>query len=224
MPTSPTTQLVAPDPKDPPGFGRKSIPEPLQRWLLIEKGNPYFDAEVRELRLLLGLPEAGFENKPDFVEWAATRRLRHGHTQTIPISFTAKADGQRYEGAENLIRLHYSGISWPLEEHALPGRCCPTDPLFLMAMKLAKRFGIDRAGSEPGFPGPTETVVGYLLVGRWPLPKSLAGMSWTEESNYVDPITHERVEGWNEVVVKGLNARGGEGRQVEAPTQWQKYQ
>ncbi len=218
MPAKSPPQLTSPDPKDPLGYGLKSIPEPLLRFWLIGKYNPYFDAEVRGARLLLGLPIAGFENTKHFVEWVARKRSLHGHSEPFP--FSLNIDGLTFEGREDLMWLHYWDISWPIKDYELPGRCCPTDPLFLAAMDLAKRFGIDRAGAEPGFPGVTETVVGYLLVGNWPHPESLAGMHWTEESDYLDPITHERIEEWKEVVIKGLKARGGEGRQLAVWYGW----
>ena len=106
MPTSLPPPLTAPDANDPLGYGLKSIAELLQRFWLIGKGNPYFDADVQETRLLLGLPTAGFENTTDFVNWAVTRQSRHGHTETIPISFTADADGQRYEELQPKFSKH----------------------------------------------------------------------------------------------------------------------
>ena len=210
MPISPPPQLTAPDANDPLGFGLKSIAEPLQRWWLIGKGNPYFDAEVREARPSLGIPEAGFENETDFVDWVALRWSRHGHMAAPTISLTV--DGQLLDGREDLTRFHYRDISWPIKDHELPGPCCPIDPVFDLARKLAFRFGIERAGSEPGFPGPTEAVVGYLLVNRWPHPKSLRGTQWTEEYSFVDRVTGESFEELKHVTSRGLKASGGAGK------------
>ena len=78
MPAKSPPQLTSPDPRDHLGYGLMSIPEPLLRFWLIGKGNPYFDAEARGARLLLGLPIAGFENTKDFVEWVAIKRSLHG--------------------------------------------------------------------------------------------------------------------------------------------------
>lgn len=223
MPAKSPPRLTTPDPKDPLGYGLKSTPERLQRFWLIGKGNPYFDVEAQEPRLILGLPKTGFECTADFVNWVATKASRHGHIVPSPVSFTMKADGQRFEGHENLITVaHYWDISWPIEEHHLPGRCCKYDPLFLKASALAERFGIARAGSEPGFPGAIEAVVGYLLVGRWPHPKSLRGIRWTEDLISVDPVSGEEFEEPTEIIKKGLRSSGGEGRRLPVWYEWWK--
>ena len=47
-------------------------------------------------------------------------------------------------------------------------------------------------------------------------------MSWTEESDYIDPITLERFEELKEVVIRGLPARGGGGRQLAVWYEWWK--
>jgi len=220
MPTSTPPQLTAPDANYPLGVGLRSTPEPLQRWCLIGRGNPYFDSEAREVRCFLGISEAGFENETDFVNWVALRWSRHGHVTAIPTSLTV--DGQFFDGHENLTRFHHRNISWPIKEHEIPGPCCPTDPLFYAAKRLAARFGIQRAGSEPGFPGPTEAVVGFLLVNRWPHVKSLRGIRWTEEYSFVDHTTHESYEEVNHVTSRGLKARGGAGKQLPLWYVWWK--
>ena len=103
----------------------------------------------------MGIPKAGFENTTTFVDWVATKRSRHGHTQPPPISLTVH--GQLFEGSENLARFHYRNIFWPIEDHALPGRCCPTDPLFLLARKLTLRSVV----SETGFSRWDQVAAGY---------------------------------------------------------------
>lgn len=220
MQISQSPQLTQPDADDPLGFGLKSIPEPLQRWWLIGIGNPYFDAEVREARTSLGIPEVGFSNTTDFVDWVALRRSRHGHTTEMPIYLIV--DGQRLEGDESLIRFHHRDISWPIQDHEFPGPCCPSDPLFDLARRLAVRFGIDQAGSEPGFPEAKKAVVGYLLVNRWPQAKSSRGTRWTEEYSFVDNTTGERFEERKQVRSQGLQARGGAGRQLPQRYIWWK--
>ena len=151
------------DSDDPLGFGLKSIDESLQRWWLIGKGNPCFDAEVREVRPPLRIPEAGFENAAEFVDWAATRGSRHGHAAELGVSFNF--DGHILENAEDLTRFHHRDISWPIHESDIPGPGCSSNPLYAAAQRLAVRFGIDRAGSEPEFPRSREAVVGFLLIG-----------------------------------------------------------
>lgn len=161
MPTSTPTQITAPDSKDPLGYGLKSIPKPLQRGWLIEQGNPYFEAEVREARPRCEIPCSGFTSSEDYVDWVVSKRARHGHS----------------DSAEKLTRFHYRNISWPIHDSDLPGRCCASDPFFELAESLAVRFGIDEAEEEPGFGDPTRSVVEYLLLNRWPKATSLRDSS-----------------------------------------------
>lgn len=161
MPTSTPTQLTSPNPKDPLGFGLKSIPVPLQCWWLVGKGNPYFEAEVREARARCQIPSSGFTNLEDYVDWVVPKYSRHGHSNW----------------AEKLTRHHYGNASWPVHDFYLPGRCCSTDPFFKLAESLAIRFGIDLAEEEPGFEDPTRAVVEYLLLNHWPEARSLRDSS-----------------------------------------------
>ena len=197
---------------DPLGYGIRSIPQPLQRFWLIGQGNPDFDAEVRGARPSFAIPEPGFNNKEDFVDWAAQRRSRHGHNDDLGMSFTI--DDQLLESAEDLTRFHLRNVSWPIEEYELPTECCPTDPLLLTARRLAIRYGIDVASSEPGFPDSTRAVVGYLVLNLWPHPTSLRQREWTDECNFLHPATGERIQRRTQVKEKGLPAGGGAGRQL----------
>ena len=203
---------------DPLGFSLKSIPETLQRWWLIGQGNPYFEAELRKLRRVLGIPEPGFTDPAGFVEWVSQKASRHGHNTKLPIYL--RIDGQILDDPESLTRFRYRDLSWPVPESALPGRCCLTDPLFQEAEYLAQRFAIDIARFEPGFPDATETVVGYLLVNRWPRPRSLSGTQWTEEIDKIVPHTGKRMVSRVSKVVLGLKSRAGEGRQLPLWYKW----
>ena len=67
--------------KDPLGLNLESIAEPLQRWYLIGRGNPYFDDEVKEARERLGVPSYGFAEHADYDAWLAESGRRHGHVE-----------------------------------------------------------------------------------------------------------------------------------------------
>jgi hypothetical protein len=121
---------------------------------------------------------------------------------------------------ESLTRFHLRDLSWPVPDSELPSRCCAADPLFAEAKNLARRYEIDLAGFEPGFPGGTDAVIGYLLFNRWPLPRSLRGMKWTEETDIIDPSTGDRVKNRISKRTMGLEARGGEGRQLLVWYRW----
>ena len=64
---------------DPLGYGLRSVPEPLQRLWLICQGNPYFEDDAKNLRLKTGVPDTGFSESTEYVDWIATRWKRHGH-------------------------------------------------------------------------------------------------------------------------------------------------
>lgn len=207
---------------DPLGFGLKSIAEPLQRWWLIGQGNPYIAADVRKIRLDLEIPEPGFSDAEGYVNWVSRRASRHGHVGKLPIYLRIR--GQVLDDPESLTRFHYRDLTWPVPDHELPGRCCPTDPLFGQAKKLALSYGINLAGFEPGFPSAAEAVVGYLLVNRWPHPVSMSGITWEETTDIIVPHTGERM--FSRVSKKdlGLEARGGEGRQLPVWYRWWKLE
>lgn len=205
-------------PKDDPlGFGLKSIAEPLQRWWLIRAGNPYFDAEVRTIRPYLEIPESGFTTAADFVDWVSRKRP---HQHQLPIALGA--GDHLIEGKESLTRFHYRNISWPIKEHELPAPCCQTDPLYVMAKKLAVMFGIEHAGSEPGFEDPVATAAGYILVNRWPKSKSVQGISWTEEISEINLSTGERSESHVKHTELGLRSSRGQGQKLAVWFEWWK--
>jgi len=211
-------ELTDPNGNDPLGYGLKSIAEPLQRWWLIGQGNPYFDADVRNIRPDLEIPEPGFTDAPAYVDWVSRKASRHGHDNKLPIYL--RINGQVLDDPESLTRFHYRDLTWPLPEKELPSRCCPTDPLFEQARGLAFRYGVDLASFEPGFPRATETVVGYLLVNRWPHPRSLKGRKWTEITDIIVPTTGDRMKSRFAIEDLGMNSKGGEGRQLPVWYEW----
>ena len=212
--------LFDPHGNDPLGYGLRSIAEPLQRWWLFGQGNPYFDADVRNIRPDLEIPEPGFTDAAAYVDWVAQRASRHGHDGTLPVYF--RIGGQVLVDPDSLTRLHYRDLTWPLPEQELPSRCCPTDPLFEQARRLAFRYGVNLASFEPGFPKATESVVRYVLVNRWPHPQSLKGRKWTETIDIIVPNTGERLMNRVAKTDLGLKSKGGEGRQLPMWYEWWK--
>ena len=203
---------------DPLGYGLKSNAEPLQRWWLIEQGNPYFDADVRRVRVSLEIPGLGFSDAASYVDCVSRKAIRHGHD--LPIYL--RIGGQVLDNPESLTRFHYRDLTWPLPDKELPSRCCPTDPLFEEAKLLARRYGINLASFEPGFPDATGTVVGYLLGKRWPHPRSSRGIKWTEITDIIVPYTGDRMLGRISNKDLGLKSKGGEGRQLPQWYSWWK--
>ena len=212
--------LFDPHGNDPLGYGLRSIAEPLQRWWLIGQGNPCFDAHVRNIRLDLEIPEPGFTDPEGYVDMMSQRASRHRHDGKLPIHL--RISGQALDDPESLTRFHYRDLSWPVPDDELPSRCCPTDPLFEQARRLAFRYGVNLASFEPGFPKATETIVRYLLVNRWPHPQSLKGRKWTETIDIIVPNTGERLMNRVAKTDLGLKSKGGEGRQLPMWYEWWK--
>lgn len=218
MSISEPPSLEEPDSADPLSFGLKSIPEPLQRWWLLEAGNPYFDAAVRISRLSLDIPEAGFSDVGGFVDWVAKKWSRHGHSAGLAFSFTF--GGQAMDESESLTRFHYRDAAWPIQVHELPGPCCPTDPLFEKAEILTVKFGIDLAEEEPGFGAATEVVVEYILLNRWRRIRSVRGNSVIHSISEFTPKTGRRSRKRSRHKPVGLGGRRGLGSQLPIWHQW----
>jgi len=201
-----TQLLKEPDRKDPLGFGLKSIAEPLQRYWLIRAGNPNFETEVRGTRTQFAIPQSGFTNAEDYVDWIVGKLERHGH-----------------RGNESLTRFHHRNTSWPIHDSDLPGPCCPEDPLFSMADSIAVRFEIDSVGVEPGFGDLTIAIVEYMLLNRWsevrapdPDHRPFRGVV---VQTYPDRRTIREMEQYQKI---GLDADRGIGAKLPLWFQWWK--
>ena len=201
--------------KDPLGLNLESIAEPLQRWYLIGRGNPYFDDEVTEVREHLGVPSYGFAEHADYDAWLAESGRRHGHVERESVVI-----GTIYVKSHELLQRAL-GRNRPLAEaFAAPAPCCDTDPLHVAACHLAERFGVDLCEGEPGFQGVERTIAGYVLVHRWPEKRSAAGLSIVHEDDYVDSRTGKRVVGREGRKLLGLKARAGQGRMLPIRYEW----
>ena len=184
--------------KDPLGLNLESIAEPLQRWYLIGRGNPYFDDEVKEARERLGVPSHGFAEHADYDAWLAESGRRHGHVERESVVVATI-----YMKSNEVLQRAF-GKNRPLAEaFAAPDPCCDTDPLHVAARHLAERFGIDLCEGEPGFQGVERTIAGYVLVHRWPEKRSAAGLNIVHEDDYVDS-----------------KARAGQGRMLPIRYEW----
>ena len=158
---------------DPLGFGIRSVPEPLQRLWLCRQGNPWFEEDAQNSRLILGIPPAGFQETSQYVDWLATRWKRHGHEDGLSLVFPV-VDGVSLRDSESLVRYHHRDFQMP-EFVTPPSPCCDQDPLLLEARFLARRYGIEEAEAEPGFESLVSDVAGYLLKPAWPSRKSYRG-------------------------------------------------
>ena len=146
---------------DPLGFGLRSVPEPLQRLWLCRQDNPFFEDDVTESRLRLGIPLAGFQDPSQYIDWAATRWKRHGHDDSLaPIYFIL--DGVTLRDAEGMVRFNHRDFPMP-ELLSAPAPCCDSDPLLREERLLANKYGIEQAAGEPGFEPVVEDVAGYLI-------------------------------------------------------------
>jgi hypothetical protein len=197
---------------DPLGFGLRSVPEPLQRLWLINQGNPFFEDDAKDSRLKLGIPAAGFQESSTYVDWAATRRKRHGHDDRLGQGRLALIlEGVPLPDNESIIRFTHRDYQMPnLITPPIP--CCGADPLFREARSLARRYGIEEAEGEPGFEPIVEDVAGHLLKPAWPPRKSFRGHKVIHETNIViDASTGQRQRERYLRKELGLESRAGEG-------------
>lgn len=140
--------------KDPLGFKLESIPKPLQSLWLIYQGNPYFEAEVRQVRVDLAIPSSGFNDVDAYDAWIDNSTEAHRHESQLWINVAV------------LRRLEQQSLRWP-EDYLAPSPCCAQDPLQVAAKAIAMRYGIYEARAEPGFQQVVADVARYLTVSIW---------------------------------------------------------
>jgi hypothetical protein len=195
--------------EDPLGLGRKSIPEPLQRYWLVREGNPYFEAEVLKARDHLGIPSNGFEDAPIYIEWLLERPALHGHPATKP-------------GRYRTLINSFNDLTWPIGRGETPSPCCNQDPLRLTSGELAHRYGLLDAELEPGFEHIVGDILMYMVAGIWLDRKSEGKVETEYESALYDPsigqIRHEKTTEIRGVIKSG----GGAGGQLPVYFEWWK--
>lgn len=206
---------------DPLGFGLKSVPEPLQRWWLIGRGNPYFLADVEIAREETGIPVTGFLDLETYVDWAATRGKIHGHIDSLPHHLII--DGVPLDSQEKSFRYFSKNLTWPIENFVPEPPCCDTDPVYFAAGTLALRYGIDLAEEEPGFQRVDAVVAGYIISGQWPQRRSFRGFETIYETDVlVNSDTGKRFRERYSRQELGIDSRGGAGRMLPAQYGWWK--
>lgn len=201
---------------DPLGFGLRSIPEPLQRLWLIQRGNPYFEGDLRKARERLGLPAEGFSQQAGYVEWLATRMKRHGHDDRLALPIFIR--DHRIETGEEFIRSTANPQD-TLDDSIAPVPCCRTDPLRIEAQWLEARYGLSEAKLEPGFADLPDDIARHILVGGWATRKSLgdAKRGPRFETAKTDDASRWFVVSRTRETHEGLDSRAGEGHRL---THW----